>query len=66
MWDWAIWAALILGAIAGFGALVGDKAELQRSVDRLRVPLARLAVLRAALDEAQDGFRRLTVVVPHG
>jgi hypothetical protein len=94
MWDWAIWAALGAGALAGVLATVrltrrvrktlrdaedtrrdivhrldrfaakadavadrlavaGDTAELQESLDRLRVSLARLAVLRAALDEAR-------------
>jgi hypothetical protein len=96
MWDWAIWAALIAGALAGILAtvrlvrriratlrdaeytrrdtvrrldefaakaeetadriaVVGDTAELQESLGRLRVSLARLAVLRAALDEARLG-----------
>jgi hypothetical protein len=35
-------------------AAVGDTAELQESVGRLRVSLAQLAALRAALDEAHD------------
>ena len=105
MWDWAIWAALILAGLTGIAALVllalgtrrvwrafkktrravvdgladfaakaetvadkvaatGDTAELQESLGRLRVSLARLAVLRAALDEAQDAFGRVTEVVP--
>lgn len=42
----------------------GDTAELQESVGRLRVSLAKLAVLRNALDEVQDGVGRVTVVVP--
>ncbi|HEU5477981.1 MAG TPA: hypothetical protein VFU64_09195 [Gaiellaceae bacterium] len=42
----------------------GDTAELQESLARLRVSLARLAVLRNALDEAQVGFRRATAFVP--
>jgi hypothetical protein len=105
MWDWAIWAALILGGLTGIAALVllalrarqawracedtrrtvvhgvadfaaraeaiadkvaaaGDTAELQESLGRLRVSLARLAVLRAAIDDAQDTFGRVTAVVP--
>jgi len=43
----------------------GDEtAELQESLGRLRVSLARLAVLRAAMDEADDTFRRFTAVLP--
>ena len=42
----------------------GDTAELQESVGRLRVSLAKLAVLRDALDEVQDGVGRVTAVVP--
>ena len=105
MWDWAIWSALVVAAIAGTAALAlvavrarrawrdlrdthrdvvgrldalatageatadklaasGDTAELQESLGRLRVSLARLAVIRAAIDEAQDVFGRITVVVP--
>jgi hypothetical protein len=41
-----------------------DTAELESSVTRLRSDLARLAVLRAALDEAQDTFRRFALVYP--
>jgi len=41
-----------------------DTAELETSVSRLRVDLARFAVLREALDEAQDTFRRFTLVYP--
>jgi hypothetical protein len=104
MWDWAIWAALIVGALAGMAAtvrlvrriretlrhaedtrrdtvrrldefaakaeavadriaVVGDTAELQESLGRLRISLARLAVLRAALDEARL-TRRIAAVVP--
>jgi hypothetical protein len=106
MWDWAIWGALILAALAAIGALVllavralgawrnfketrrdvirrldelaasgtataekvaasGDTAELQESLGRLRVSLARLAVLREAIAEAQDALGRVTAVVPH-
>jgi hypothetical protein len=43
----------------------GDEtAGLQESLGRLRVSLARLAVLRAAIDEADDTFRRFTAVLP--
>ena len=107
MWDWAIWAALLIGGAAATGALTivavrarhawlafkgvrrelvahleelaamgevtaekveaaGDTAELQESLLRLRLSLARLAVLRAAIDEAQDTFGRITAVVPRG
>jgi hypothetical protein len=45
-------------------AAAGDTAELQERLGRLRVSLARLAVLRDALDEAQVTFERITVVVP--
>jgi hypothetical protein len=105
MWDWAIWGALILSAVAGTGAIAvltmrarevwrsfkatrrrvldglgefaakaevtadraataGDTAELQASLGRLRLSLARLAVLREALDEAQETFGRATAFVP--
>jgi hypothetical protein len=60
-----------LGKLADLGEATADKlgtatdtAELESSVTRLRVDLARLAVLRAALDEAQDTFRRFAVVYP--
>ena len=97
MWDWAIWGALIAGALAVAGALAllgvrilqgwrdfkrarrhvfggldvlaakgeattekaataGETGELQRSLLRLRGALAQLAVLREAVDEAQDSF----------
>ncbi len=105
MWNWAIYAALIVGVLAGAGALallgvralagwralkrlrrgVGsglerladlgeatadklgaatDTAKLEASVSRLRVDLARLAILRQALDEAQDTFTRLAWIYP--
>ena len=105
MWDWAIWGALTLAALAGVAALAllavrareawrevksirrdvvhrlgelgakgeatadkaaaaGDNAELQESLGRLRVSLARLAVLRGALEEAQVTFGRVTAVIP--
>jgi hypothetical protein len=106
MWDWAIWGALILVALAGIaalgllvrqtlkawralketrGAVVGgldefaaraeavadkiadgaDTAEVQESVARLRVSLARLAVLRAAIDEVDETLARVIAVAPH-
>jgi predicted nuclease with TOPRIM domain len=46
-------------------ALEGPTEELQQSLDRLRISLARLAVLRSALDEAQVAFGRVAAVVPH-
>jgi len=105
MWDWAVWGALILGGVAGAGALgllamrareawravkderrevvarlddlatagettadkvarAGDTRELQESLARLRVSLARLAVLRAAIGEAQDVVEHATALVP--
>jgi hypothetical protein len=105
MWHWAVWSALIAGALAGVAGLVllgmrardgwsafketrrsvvrqvddlvlmaeetadkvltaGETTELSESVGRLRLSLARLAVLRAAIDEAQDVFDRFTAVVP--
>jgi hypothetical protein len=42
----------------------GDTAELEESLGRLRVSLAKLAVLREALDEVQDGAARVAAVVP--
>jgi hypothetical protein len=42
----------------------GDTAELDRSLARLRVTLARFNVLRAALDEATDVVTRVTAVYP--
>jgi hypothetical protein len=45
-------------------AAAGDTAALQESIGRLRVSLAQLAVLRAAIDETQDTFGRVTAVVP--
>ena len=44
-------------------AAAGDTAELQESLCRLRVSIARLAVLRTALDDVQLTFGRLTAVV---
>jgi hypothetical protein len=103
--DWAIWMALILGALAVLAALgylgvrvlqsrrtfkrfrrhlgkelerladagermadaaagATDTAELERSLRRLRITLARFAVLREALDEATGAFGRFTAVYP--
>jgi len=45
-------------------AAAGDTAELQESLRRLRISLARLAVLRAALEEAQVSLGRVTAIVP--
>jgi hypothetical protein len=106
MWDWAIWSALIVAALAVGAAsallarrairawrdvkdarrdvvrrlddlsakveqtaervaAAGDTAELQESVGRLRVSLAQLAVLRAAVDEAHhDTVGRVTAYLP--
>jgi len=41
-----------------------DTAELDESLGRLRVTLARFAVLRAALDEATGAVARVTAVYP--
>jgi len=106
MWDWAIWAAFVLGTVAGIAALTllvvrsvetwrafkqtrgavvggldafaaqaeavadklaaaGDAAELEESVGRLRVSLAQLDALRAALDEVDGTVGRFTAYVPH-
>jgi hypothetical protein len=43
---------------------VSDQGELEQSLARLRVALARFNVLRAALDEVDDTFRRVAVVFP--
>ena len=42
----------------------GDQARLDESLARLRVTLARFAVLQNALDEASDTFGRFALVVP--
>jgi hypothetical protein len=42
----------------------GDTAELQESVGRLRVSLAKLAVLRNALDDVHLSVARVAAVVP--
>lgn len=41
-----------------------DTAELDESLSRLRVTLARFAVLRASVDESLDTFRRIGSVFP--
>ena len=41
-----------------------DSAKLESSLSGLRVDLARFAVLRRALDEAQDTFKRFALVYP--
>jgi site-specific recombinase len=51
-------------AVAEKVAAAGDTVELQESLRRLRHSLARLAVLRSALDEASAAFTRVTAVVP--
>jgi hypothetical protein len=63
------------GGLAGFAAraeAVADKlataddtVELQESLGRLRLSLTRLAVLRAAIDEADETLGRVIAVVPH-
>jgi non-ribosomal peptide synthetase component F len=45
-------------------ASVGDTPELRQSLARLRVSLARLSVLREALDEARLTAGRATAIVP--
>jgi hypothetical protein len=106
VWDWAIWAALILAALAGIAAFTllvlrahtawravkdtnrlilrrlddftakaeeaagkiaavdGDTAEVQESLERLRVSLARLAVLRAAIDDVDHMLGSVAAAVP--
>jgi hypothetical protein len=60
-----------LDDLAAKGELTAEKAaaaaeteELERSVARLRGSLARFAVLRAALDEAQETFARPFAFLP--
>ena len=43
---------------------VTDNAEIDESLGRLRVTLARFAVLRAALDETTGAVTRVTAVYP--
>jgi len=106
MWDWAIWAALILVVAAGIASLTllvqrslqawracrdtggemlrrlddftakaeavahkveaadDGSVEVQESLGRLRVSLARLAVLREAIDEADHLFGGIAAAVP--
>ncbi len=45
-------------------ASLGDTEELHASIERLRNSLAQLAVLRAALEEAQETFGRFAAVMP--
>ena len=45
-------------------AVASDTARLEGTLARLRVTLARFAVLRSAVDEVEDLFGRLTVVFP--
>jgi hypothetical protein len=42
----------------------GDTAELTAALGRLRVTLARFAVLRSAVDEANDAFAGFTALYP--
>lgn len=58
-----------LERLADLGEVTADKLEtatdtatLESSLSRLRVDLARFAVLRRALDEAQEPFRFLALV----
>ena len=46
-------------------AVADDTPELQESLARLRVSLARLAVLRGAIDEVDETVARAIAVVPH-
>jgi hypothetical protein len=46
-------------------ATSNSTAELEGSVERLRVSLAQLAFLRAALDEATGTVGRVTAYLPH-
>jgi hypothetical protein len=45
-------------------AAATDTAKLESSLSRLRADLARVAILRQALDEVDDTFRRLAWVFP--
>jgi hypothetical protein len=103
--DWAVYAALIVAALAvaaaiaflvvrilqGWRALkrfrrhlaksltdladgaertgeiverISDQSELEQSLGRLRLGLARFNVLRAAVDEVTDSLTRVTAVYP--
>jgi hypothetical protein len=52
-------------AVADKLATADDTVELQESLGRLRLSLTRLAVLRAAIDEADETLGRVIAVVPH-
>jgi hypothetical protein len=43
---------------------VSDQSALEESLRRLRISLATMNVLTAALDEVDETFRRVTAVVP--
>jgi hypothetical protein len=43
---------------------ISDQGELEAGLASLRVALARLNVLRAAVDEVDDSIRRVTAVYP--
>jgi hypothetical protein len=49
---------------AGAEAMRGGTPQLDASLERLRRSLARLAVLRAAVQDARDSFTRLAAVYP--
>jgi hypothetical protein len=51
-------------AVADRLQTAGNTAELQSSRERLRVSLAKLAVLQAALDEVDGTLGRVTAYVP--
>jgi hypothetical protein len=51
-------------ATARAETVAGDTSELQESLERLRVSLAQLSVLTAALDEVDDMVGRVTAVIP--
>ena len=46
------------------GAFGSQSPKLEASIERLRRSLARAAVLRAAVQDAQEAFGRLTAVYP--
>ena len=43
---------------------ISDRSATEQSLARLRVSLARLNVLRATIDDAQDALSRFTAVYP--
>ena len=45
-------------------AVATDNAKLEESLSRLRVDLARFAILRRAIDEVDEMFQRATWVFP--